>query len=85
MLLFSFLSQSIRRNIQKAGLAKLYGKNCDFAFGMRHLSALAFLPEAEIPLAFKEIVDKVLPPEAHQVIQWCKNYYIGTDVYKTKK
>lgn len=61
--LFHF-SQCIFRRIQSDGLKRRY--ETDFALKLRLLSALAFVPTADVVEAFETICEQnVLPAEAH--------------------
>lgn len=76
--------QSIWRHIQVEGLAKRYGNDFVFAHKIRHLFALAFLEDHEIPEAFELIKNRVLPDEAEGLAQWFRKYYVsGTHAKKS--
>ena len=49
---FFHLCQNIWSRVQKNGLEPLYEADDDFAILMRSISALAFVPEADVPQAF---------------------------------
>lgn len=53
--LFHF-SQSVWRHIQSVGLQTVYNEDAEFAFQLRLLIALAFLPSGAIVDAYKELV-----------------------------
>lgn len=57
---FFHLGQIIYRNIQRKGLQRIYFSNdTNFSINIRKLSALAFLPHAEIPEAFEQIKENI--------------------------
>ncbi|KAI5644396.1 MULE transposase domain-containing protein [Phthorimaea operculella] len=76
-LCFFHFTQIIWRNIEAAGLSKLYSTDTVFAHQMRHLSALAFLQPHEIPPAFKMLKKEVLPRAAKKLLKWFERYYVN--------
>lgn len=71
------LCQSAWRKLQSLGLSVEYGINENFSIKVRQMLALAFLPENEIPDAFKE-VKKIMPENAKEFVQWFEdNYTLG--------
>ena len=49
--------QCIMRHISSAGLKTQYEDDIDFAFRMRHLAALAYVPPEKVVHAFEELQD----------------------------
>lgn len=70
------LGQNLWRHIQKSGFASRYGNDSDFALRLRHILALAYLPVDQIPDAFEQIKQHVLPEDAEPVTEWFEMYYI---------
>lgn len=72
------LTQSLWRHVhvQAEGLAKCYGTDFVFAHKIRHLFALAFLEPEEIPEAFEQVKNIVLPTEAEGLAQWFNKYLL---------
>lgn len=65
------------RKIQGLGLSIEYGENENFSIKIRPISAIAFLPEAEIPDDFKE-VKEIMPDNAKDFVKWFEeNYVLG--------
>lgn len=74
---FFHLSQSIWRKVQGLRLATLYGTDQDFSIMVRHIPALAFLPDSEIPDAFNALKN-VMPEKAKDLMSWFEeNYVLG--------
>lgn len=73
--LFHF-SQCILGRIQSDGLKRRY--ETDFALKLRLLSALAFVPTADVVEAFETICEQnVLPAEAQSVFDYYEDTWIG--------
>lgn len=72
---FFHFSQNLWRRIQSAGLSVEYGTNEDLSIKLRYLSALAFLPSAEIPLAFDH-VKTILPPSTNSIVKYFEDTYV---------
>lgn len=53
--LFHF-GQCIWRHVQKYGLQSLYNEDVEFSLNVRLLMALAFVPEADVIIAFEELI-----------------------------
>lgn len=56
---FFHFSQSIWRNIQKLGLSTKYAADADFAWQLRQLTAIAFVPPEKVRDAFKTLKTKL--------------------------
>ena len=56
---FFHLCQNIWKKIQQNGLAQLYEDDDDFALLMRSISALAFVPEVDVPQAFYDLEQEI--------------------------
>jgi hypothetical protein len=72
------LGQSIYRRLQQIeGLQVRYSTDEPFSLTVRHLSALAFLPDHEVENAFNQ-VKALFPQEAIELVTWFEeNYAIG--------
>jgi hypothetical protein len=72
------LGQSIYRRLQQIeGLQVRYSTDEPFSLIVRHLSALAFLPDHEVENAFNQ-VKALFPQEAIELVTWFEeNYAIG--------
>lgn len=78
------LKQIIWRHIEGAKLDEKYLNDSDFAHKLKHISALPYIPASEIPSAFEQIKETVLPVEAEPLSDWfSKTYVNGT--YKKKE
>ena len=75
--LFHF-NQCIYRAIQNDGLKKRYDSDADFALNIRHLSALAFVPPADVTATFEflENTNHFLP-EAQPVVEYFEDVWVG--------
>jgi hypothetical protein len=69
------LAQSVYRRIQTANLQTRYGTDQEFSKMMRHIPALAFLSDAEIPDAFDEL-KPLIPNEAQEIVKWFEETYV---------
>ena len=72
---FFHLCQNIQRSIQKNGLVNIYKNNEDVALSIRKLSALAFLPPAEICNAFSYLLS-CAPCEAEVVYKYFGDTFV---------
>lgn len=57
-------------------MTKIYGENVEFNLMVRHLTALAFLPPDEIPIAFA-LLRKIMPEEAKPLVEWFDDVYVN--------
>ncbi|CAN7942588.1 unnamed protein product [Ixodes hexagonus] len=73
---FFHLCQAVYRKVCKLGFQTHYGSDEDFAVLVRMLPALAFLPPAEVPEAFEDLV-ALFPPEAMPFALYFEDTYIG--------
>lgn len=73
---FFHLSQSVYRRVCASGLQSTYNTQEDFAVLMRMFPSLAFLPTAEIPEAFQDLLE-VIPVEAVPVANYFEDTYVG--------
>ena len=73
---FFHLSQNIHRRIQNAGLQEQYENDANFALQCRMLSALAFVPTADVVDAF-DALSAVLPNELQEIMDYFEDTYIG--------
>lgn len=81
--LFHF-SQSVWRNIQSVGLQTVYNEDAEFAYNLRLLIALAFLPSDCIVDAYKEVVSTEFfnaQNEHTEAIETLLTYFQKTYVY----
>jgi len=69
------LGQSVWRRIQNDGLQQLYSEDTDFALHLRLLTALAFVPVADVETAF-DFVASNFPAEAASVLDYFEDVYI---------
>lgn len=53
---FFHLGQCFWRHIQSLGLQEIYNENATFAWNLRHLLALAFVPETNVIAAYDTLV-----------------------------
>lgn len=75
---FFHFSQCIFRAIQHHGLKRRYEVEIEFALKMRMLPALAFVPVADVPLAFDALChNEIFPEEAEDVINYFEDTWIG--------
>jgi hypothetical protein len=72
---FFHLCQNLWKKIQSERLANEYGNNEEFSIKLRHITALAFLPPAEIPAAFDQ-VKLLLPQSTAGVVQYFEENYV---------
>ena len=73
---FFHFSQAIFRKIQSLGLQVRYKDDEDFAHTVRMLTALAFVPEPDVIIAF-EAVSEDFPLHGQAVIYYFEDTYIG--------
>ena len=73
---FFHLSQNIHRRIQNAGLQERYENDANFALQCRMISALAFVPTADVVAAF-EALSAELPNELLDIMDYFEDTYIG--------
>lgn len=76
---FFHFCQCIWRKIQAApGLQQMYANDPEVALKMRMLTALAFVPSADVVQAFEELIENVeFPGEAQSVIDYFEDTWIG--------
>jgi hypothetical protein len=78
------LTQSIWRQIQKAGLSKMYEESTEFAHKMRHPTDWAYLNPSEIPTVFAVLKEhNVFAKEASKVVDWISEFYVNEKFTKT--
>lgn len=81
---FFHFSQNIWRHIQKAGLQSKHNEDAEFAFQLRLLIALAFLPSGSIVEAYDELVASDFydgPNEHKDAIEELVTYFQKTYVF----
>lgn len=81
---FFHLGQSIWRQVQKHGLATLYGSSKAFELQVKTLWALAFLPADEIVAAFAQIKGD-FPSEADGLVCWFEATYVCGGVRRSRR
>lgn len=75
---FFHFTQCIFRKIQSEGLKQRYETDAEFALKLRLLSAIAFVPAANVVDAFEILCDEnVLPAEAQRVVDYFEDIWIG--------
>ena len=70
-----FTWDSVWRQVQSSGLEIKYENDVDFSLKIRMIPALAFLPPADIPQAFDDLV-KILPEDASPICTWFEENYV---------
>ena len=78
------LGQSVWRRIQNDGLQQLYSEDTDFALHLRLLTALAFVPVADVETAF-DFVASNFPAEAASVLDYFEDVYICQPTRRGKR
>lgn len=81
---FFHFSQNIWRHIQKVGLQSIHNEDAEFAFQLRLLIALAFLPSGSIVEAYEELVATEFydgPNEHKDAIEQLLTYFQKTYVF----
>ena len=73
---FFHFSQAIFTKMQSLGLQVRYRDDEDFAYKVRMLAVLAFVPEPDVINAF-EAVSEDFPLDAQEVIDYFEDTYIG--------
>lgn len=74
---FFHLSQSIIRKVQELGLKRRYETDIDFSILVKSLSALAFVPVADVPDLFAELTEEFPDePECNDLINYFQATYI---------
>lgn len=82
---FFHFSQNVWRRIQNVGLQTVYAEDEDFAFNLRLLVALAFLPPNDIVNAFEELlttdffnedVDSEYSAEIQNLVTYFQSTYV---------
>ena len=73
---FFHLTQNIHRRIQNAGLQARYENDAPFALQCRMISAIAFVPPADVPDAFEALSEEVVP-ELTPILDYFEDNYIG--------
>jgi len=75
---FFHLCQNVFRHVQSYGLQQRYAEDLEFALEIRKLTALAFVPEADVIERF-ELLEQSdsFPQEADAVLDYFEDYYIG--------
>ena len=76
---FFHLSQNIAKRIQSEGLQSTYESNPLFALMVRHIAAIAFVPENDVLTAY-EALEEILPTEAFPILDYFERTYIGRRV-----
>ena len=69
------LGQSIYRRVQREGLAGTYKNDAEFQMSVKHLMSLAWLPQDDIPEAFRNIKEAA-PEEAQSVFKYFEETYV---------
>lgn len=83
---FFHFSQCIFRMIQRNGLKKRYETDSEFAFKLKMLCAIAFVPVDDIVMAFEQLYDsEIFPSEAESVINYFEDTWIGRPNRKQRK
>ena len=73
---FFHLTQNVHRRIQSAGLQARYENDAPFALQCRMISAIAFVPPADVPDAFDALSDEVVL-ELTPILDYFEDNYIG--------
>lgn len=82
--------QSVYRNVQKVGLQSIYRSDEEFAFQIKLLTALAFVPPDNVTDAFEELVETEFYSENNESqhkeqIQQLVAYFQATYVYRVDR
>jgi hypothetical protein len=73
------LSQCIWRRMQQiSGLQQRYSADAEFALGVRHLAALAFVPTADVTAVFDELMESPFFTEHCTEVRELTNYFEDT-------
>lgn len=75
-------SQSIWRHIQGVGLQTKYNDDEDFALQLRHLIALAFVPEDSVLQAYEELMETEFFKSGDEKIDALLEYFQSTYIYR---
>ncbi|KAH7708927.1 hypothetical protein AAVH_23803 [Aphelenchoides avenae] len=70
------LAKNVRPHVGREQLLARYNNDADFAVQVRTIVALAFVPLADVELAFETLEDE-LPDELQPVLAYFETYYIG--------
>lgn len=77
------LAQSVYQKTVEFGLKREYHDDPDFSHMIRHLPALALIPECDVIPAFEELSESELIPD--QLIEYFSETYIGTKIRRNKR
>lgn len=70
------LGQNLWRKIQKCNLTTEYSEDENIRIHLKMILALSFVPVADVPMAFEDLVDDC-PPQLKPVIDYWEDNYIG--------
>ncbi|XP_055306982.1 uncharacterized protein LOC129571240 [Sitodiplosis mosellana] len=74
-------TQNIWRHIQLVGLQKAYNEDDDVALNLRHLIALAFVPEHSVEAAYEELIETEFFKAGDPKIDELLDYFQATYIY----
>ena len=77
---FFHLAQSHWRKLTDRGLRQRYIEDGTLSLSLRMFTALAFVPPEDMDSVFKELIENT-PEEAHDMIPYMENTYIGSSTY----
>jgi hypothetical protein len=83
---FFHFAQCIYRQIQTSGLQVQYESDAEFALQMRYLSALAFVPTADVVTAFEDLTQRCqYPDDAQPVVDYFEDTWIGRPIRGSRR
>lgn len=75
---FFHFSQSIYRQIQRAGFQSRYENNAEFALKMKYLPALAFVPVDRVIESFETLCEeRLFPSEIDDILDYFEKIWLG--------
>lgn len=75
---FFHFKQAIYRKVGQLGLKKKYDTDSKFSAQIRHLAALAYVPEYDVVTVFEEIIEKnIIPSDAEGLLDYFEDVWIG--------
>ncbi len=75
---FFHLSQCVWRRVQSEGLQERYSNDPDFALQVRHLPALAYVPESDVITTFEELLDSTYYTDNEILLRPILDYFEDT-------
>ncbi|XP_050065363.1 uncharacterized protein LOC126554326 [Aphis gossypii] len=75
---FFHFTQSVWRHVQQAGLQQRYTKDSEFALQIRMMTALSFVPVADVEQAFNDLMDTSYYTAHEKLLTPMVNYFEDT-------